>query len=253
MPRTVSHQGQPATTLWLPQIKQCYDSVELQLFSCRSDVLEHYLHGVIEPFLWNINNEEHPGDFLNPPRNIPCSLKISHLNYIIFDELQQPCRHGMSDMVMCQVGFIEFVITPLAEQMVTWPMAVDSSTKTPTLKPGKMRSFWVETILLRTHIITRFFHQWSSSILQARSGIFRFECFQCIPQLALFKQENLDQISMSDPMPTSNDRSAAAIVASCQVVTFPALSFLTQNLSRDATGPPTMIRGCHRSLEVGFL
>lgn len=170
MPRTVSHQGQPATTLWLPQIKQCYDSVELQLFSCRSDVLEHYLHGVIEPFLWNINNEEHPGDFLNPPRNIPCSLKISHLNYIIFDELQQPCRHGMSDMVMCQVGFIEFVITPLAEQMVTWPMAVkNSSTKTPTLKPGKMRSFWIETILLRTHRSPDL----SSVIFQHFAGPFR--------------------------------------------------------------------------------
>ena len=50
----------------------------------------------------------------------------------------------MSDMVMCQVGFIEFVITPLAEQMVTGPMAVGSSTKTPKLKPGKMRSFLVE-------------------------------------------------------------------------------------------------------------
>ena len=37
---------------------------------------------------------------------------------------------------------------------------------------------------------------------------------------------------MIDPLPPSNDRSAAAIVASCQVVTFPALSFLTQNLSR---------------------
>ena len=136
-------------------------------------------------------------------------------------------------MVMCQVGFIEFVITPLAEQMVTWPMAVkNSSTKTPKLKPGKMRSFWVETILLRTHIITRFFIGDLPAFCRPIKARFRFECFQCIPQLALFKQENLDQISMIDPLPPSNDRSAAAIVASCQVVTFPALSFLTQNLSR---------------------
>ena len=39
---------------------------------------------------------------------------------------------------MCQVGFIEFVITPLAEQMVTWPMAVDASTTTNTVETGEM-------------------------------------------------------------------------------------------------------------------
>ena len=156
MPRIASRQCQPATTLWLPNVYVVYTSHHRS--SNATIRLSFSCFHVVQMF-WSTTYMEWLNHFTEisitknalenswTPRNIPCSLKISHLNYLIFDELQQPCAHVMSDMVMCQVGFIEFVITPLAEQMVTWPMAVkNSSTKTPTLKPGKMRSFWVETI-----------------------------------------------------------------------------------------------------------